>query len=101
MIGMQWRTADSEWTADRSEVRVDPITIPPLSSEGARIQGERIQRSFAKLARYLKPRRRLGQVFERGAMTKELEVLVDLDWDSHKETRKSSGAGVIMPENTH
>ena len=31
-----------KWTVDRPEVRVDPIPIPPLPFEGARIQRERI-----------------------------------------------------------
>ena len=33
---------DGRWTVDRPEVRVDPIPIPPLPFEGARIQRERI-----------------------------------------------------------
>ena len=33
---------DGKWTVDRPEVRVDPIPIPPLMFEGARIQRERI-----------------------------------------------------------
>ena len=33
---------DGKWTVDRPEVRVDPIPIPPLPFEGARIQRERI-----------------------------------------------------------
>ena len=31
-----------QWTVDRPEVRVDPIPIPPLPFEGARIQRKRI-----------------------------------------------------------
>ena len=42
MIGVPWRMADGKWTVDRPEVRVDPIPIPPLPLEGARIQRERI-----------------------------------------------------------
>ena len=37
-----WRVTDGKWTADRPEVRVDPVPIPPLPFEGARIQRERI-----------------------------------------------------------
>ena len=33
---------DGKWTVDRPEVRVDPIPIPPLPFEEARIQRERI-----------------------------------------------------------
>ena len=33
---------DGRWTVDRPEVRVDPIPIPPLPFEGARVQRERI-----------------------------------------------------------
>ena len=88
LIGILWRTVDGEWTADRSEVQGKLITIPPLPLEGVPIKGERIQRSFVRLARYLKCQRRWGQVFEHGAWTKELKVLADLDWASHKETRK-------------
>ena len=33
---------DGRWTVDRPEVRVDPIAIPPLPFEGARVQRERI-----------------------------------------------------------
>ena len=42
VIGVPWRMTDGKWTVDRSEVRVDPIPIPPLPFEGARIQRERI-----------------------------------------------------------
>ena len=44
VIGVLWRRTDGKWTGtvDRPEVRVDPIPIPPLPSEGARIQRERI-----------------------------------------------------------
>ena len=44
VIGVPWRMTDGRWTLDRPEVRVDPIPIPPLPFEGARIQGERITR---------------------------------------------------------
>ena len=33
---------DGRWTVDRPQVRVDPIPIPPLPFEGARVQRERI-----------------------------------------------------------
>ena len=33
---------DGRWTVDRPEVRVDPIPIPPLPFDGARVQRERI-----------------------------------------------------------
>ena len=33
---------DGKWTVDRPEAQVDPIPIPPLPFEGARIQRERI-----------------------------------------------------------
>ena len=42
VIGVPWRMTDGTWTVDRPEVRVDPIPIPPLPFEGARIQRERI-----------------------------------------------------------
>ena len=42
MIGAPWRMTDGKWKADRPEVRVDPIPIPPLPFEGARIRRERI-----------------------------------------------------------
>ena len=42
MIGVPWRMTDGRWTVDRPEVRVDPIPIPPLPVEGARVQRERI-----------------------------------------------------------
>ena len=38
VIGVPWRMTDGKWTVDRPEVRVDPIPIPPLPFEGARIQ---------------------------------------------------------------
>ena len=41
VIGVLWRRTDGKWTVDRPEVRVDPIPIPPLPCEGARIQRER------------------------------------------------------------
>ena len=33
---------DGRWTVDRQEAQVDPILIPPLPFEGARVQRERI-----------------------------------------------------------
>ena len=42
VIGVPWRMTDGRWTVDRPEVRVDPIPIPPLPFEGARVQRERI-----------------------------------------------------------
>ena len=42
VIGAPWRRTDGKWTLDRPGVRVDPIPIPPLPFEGARIQRERI-----------------------------------------------------------
>ena len=42
VIGVPWRMTDGRWTVDRPEVHVDPIPIPPLPFEGARIQRERI-----------------------------------------------------------
>ena len=42
VIGVPWRMTDGSWTVDRPEVRVDPIPIPPLPFEGARVQRERI-----------------------------------------------------------
>ena len=42
VIGVPWRMTDGEWTVDRPEVRVDPIPIPLLPVEEARIQRERI-----------------------------------------------------------
>ena len=38
MIGVPWRMTDGKWTVDRP----DPIPIPPLPFEGARVQRERI-----------------------------------------------------------
>ena len=40
VIGVVW--TDGKWAVDRPEVRVDPIPIPPLPFEGARIHRERI-----------------------------------------------------------
>ena len=42
VIGVPWRMTDGKWTVDRPEAQVDPIPIPPLPFEGARIQRERI-----------------------------------------------------------
>ena len=42
VIGVPWRMTDGKWTVDRPEVREDPIPIPPLPFEGARIRRERI-----------------------------------------------------------
>ena len=44
VTGVPWRMTDGKWTVDRPEVRVDPIPIPPLPFEGARIQRETITR---------------------------------------------------------
>ena len=41
VIGVPWRMTDGRWTVDRPEVRVDPIPIPPLPFEEARIQREK------------------------------------------------------------
>ena len=41
VIGVPLRMTDGRWTVDRPQVRVDPIQIPPLPFEGARIQRER------------------------------------------------------------
>ena len=57
------------------------------------------QQSLARLnrlARFLKRERQWGQVFEKGAMTKDLTVFTDSDWAGCKKTRKSSSAGVLM-----
>ena len=42
VIGVPWRMTDGRWTVDTPKIRVDPIPIPPLPFEGARIQRERI-----------------------------------------------------------
>ena len=42
VIGVPWRMTDGRWTVDTPEIRVDPIPIPPLPVDGARIQRERI-----------------------------------------------------------
>ena len=42
VIGVLWRMTDGKWTVDRPELREDPIPIPPLPFEGARVQRERI-----------------------------------------------------------
>ena len=42
VIGVPWRMTDGRWTVDTPEVRVDPIPIPPLPFDGARVQRERI-----------------------------------------------------------
>ena len=44
VIGVLGRMTDGKWTVDRPEVRVDPIPIPPLPFEGARIQRGRINK---------------------------------------------------------
>ena len=41
-IGVPSRMTDGKWTVDRPEAQVDPIPIPPLPFEGARIQRETI-----------------------------------------------------------
>ena len=42
VIGVPWRMTDGRWTVERPEVQVDPIPIPPLPFNGARVQRERI-----------------------------------------------------------
>ena len=42
VIGVPWRMTDGKWTVERQAVRVDPIPIPPLPFEGARVQRERV-----------------------------------------------------------
>ena len=42
VIGVPWRMTDGRCTVDRPEARVDPIPIPPLPFERARILRERI-----------------------------------------------------------
>ena len=42
VIGVPWRMTDGRWTVDTPEVGVDPIPIPPLPFDGARVQRERI-----------------------------------------------------------
>ena len=42
VIGVPWRMTDGKWTVDRPEVRVDPIPVPLLPFDGARIQRETI-----------------------------------------------------------
>ena len=42
VIGVPWRMTDGRWTVDRPEAQVDPIPIPSLPFEGARVQRERI-----------------------------------------------------------
>ena len=42
VIGVPWWMTDGKWTVDRPEAQVDPIPIPPLPFEGARVQRERI-----------------------------------------------------------
>ena len=42
VIGVPWRMTDSRWTGDTPETREDPIPVPPLPFEGARIQSGRI-----------------------------------------------------------
>ena len=41
VIGVLWRLTDGRWTVDRPDVQEDPVPIPPLPFEGARIQRER------------------------------------------------------------
>ena len=42
VIGVPRRMTDGRWTVGRPEAQVDPIPIPPLPFEGARVQRERI-----------------------------------------------------------
>ena len=42
IIGVPWRMTDGRWTVDRPEIQVDPIPMPPLPFDGARVQRERI-----------------------------------------------------------
>ena len=41
-IGVPWRRTDGNWAVDRPAVRVDPMLIPPLPFEGARVEREKI-----------------------------------------------------------
>ena len=43
VIGVPWRMTDGKWTMDRPEVWVDPVPIPSLPFEGARMQRENHQ----------------------------------------------------------
>ena len=42
VIEVPWRMTDGRWTVDRPEIQVDPIPLPPLPFDGARVQRERI-----------------------------------------------------------
>ena len=43
---------DGRWTVDRTEVREDPIPIPPLPFEGARIQRESITKQDKDIEKF-------------------------------------------------
>ena len=42
VIGVPWRLGDGRQTVDRFDVRVDPVPLPPMPLEGAKVQRERI-----------------------------------------------------------
>ena len=42
VIGVPWRMPDGRWTVDRPEIQVDPIPMPPVPFDGARVPRERI-----------------------------------------------------------
>ena len=42
MIGVPWRMTDGRWTVDRPEIQVDPIPMPSVPFDGARVPRERI-----------------------------------------------------------
>ena len=48
VIGEPWRMTDGKWTVDRPAVRVDPIPIPSLPFEGARVQSIAVSNNRAQ-----------------------------------------------------
>ena len=48
VIGVPWRITDGRWTVDTPEVGVDPIPIPLLPFDGARVQRERERERITK-----------------------------------------------------
>ena len=42
VIGVPWRMNDGRWTVDSPEIQVDPVPMPPLPFDGARVPRERI-----------------------------------------------------------